>query len=149
MRFKNRCGIAVAAHLYVPKNARGKLPAQVVSGPFGAVEEQSSGFCADEFARRGYVTLAFGPSFTGGSGGNVREVASPDIFTEDYSAAVDFLGLRRPSTARGSARSSSPSTSSTSSSPRASPDQYHEGVSPASNAMGIDTKPTRVCCPCA
>ncbi|MFJ3207811.1 alpha/beta hydrolase [Streptomyces flaveolus] len=95
VRFKNRYGIEVAADLYVPKNARGKLPALAVSGPFGAVKEQSSGLYANEFARRGYVALAFDPSFTGESGGTVRDVASPDIFTEDYSAAVDFLGLQK------------------------------------------------------
>ncbi|MFF1697641.1 alpha/beta hydrolase [Streptomyces sp. NPDC058257] len=95
VRFKNRYGIEVTADLYVPKNARRKLPALVVSGPFGAVKEQSSGLYANEFARRGYVTLAFDPSFTGESGGTVRDVASPDIYTEDYSAAVDFLGLQK------------------------------------------------------
>ncbi|MGI5466200.1 alpha/beta hydrolase [Streptomyces sp. CA-132043] len=95
VRFKNRYGIEVAADLYMPKNARGKLPALAVSGPFGAVKEQSSGLYAHEFARRGYVALAFDPSFTGESGGTVRDVASPDICTEDYSAAVDFLGMQR------------------------------------------------------
>ncbi|NEB00415.1 alpha/beta hydrolase [Streptomyces sp. SID13726] len=95
VRFRNRYGIQVAADLYVPKNARGKLPALVVSGPFGAVKEQSSGLYANEFARRGYAALAFDPSFTGESGGTVRDVASPDICTEDFSAAVDFLGLHR------------------------------------------------------
>jgi fermentation-respiration switch protein FrsA (DUF1100 family) len=95
VRFKNRYGITVAGDLYVPKNATGKLPALVVSGPFGAVKEQSAGLYANEFARRGYVTLAFDPSFTGQSGGTVRDVASPDIYTEDFSAAVDFLGLQR------------------------------------------------------
>jgi hypothetical protein len=95
VRFKNRYGITVAGDLYVPKNTRGKLPALVVSGPFGAVKEQSSGLYANEFARRGYVTLAFDPSFTGQSGGTVRDVASPDIYTEDFSAAVDFLGLQK------------------------------------------------------
>ncbi|MFL5998481.1 MAG: alpha/beta hydrolase [Streptomyces sp.] len=95
VRFKNRYGIEVAADLYVPKNARGKLPALVVSGPIGAVKEQSSGLYANEFARRGYVALAFDPSFSGESGGTVRDVASPDIYTEDYSAAVDFLGLQK------------------------------------------------------
>ena len=94
VRFTNRYGITVAGDLHVPKNARGKLPALVVSGPFGAVKEQSSGLYANEFARRGYVALAFDPSFTGESGGRVRDVASPDIHTEDYSAAVDFLGLQ-------------------------------------------------------
>ena len=95
VRFKNRYGITVAGDLYVPRNARGKLSALVVSGPFGAVKEQSSGLYANEFARRGYAALAFDPSFTGESGGRVRDVASPDIYTEDYSAAVDFLGLQR------------------------------------------------------
>ncbi|MEE1837938.1 alpha/beta hydrolase [Streptomyces sp. SP17KL33] len=95
VRFENRYGIEVAADLYVPKNAKGKLPALVVSGPFGAVKEQSSGLYANEFARRGYVALAFDPSFTGESGGTVRDVGSPDIYTEDYSAAVDFLGLQK------------------------------------------------------
>lgn len=95
VRFTNRYGIEVAADLYVPKNTRGKLPALVVSGPFGAVKEQSSGLHANEFARRGYVALAFDPSFTGESGGTVRDVGSPDIYSEDYSAAVDFLGLRK------------------------------------------------------
>ncbi|WP_107049914.1 alpha/beta hydrolase [Streptomyces bicolor] len=95
VRFKNRYGITVAADLYVPKNARGKLPALALSGPFGAVKEQSSGLYANEFARRGYVALAFDPSFTGQSGGTVRDVGSPDIYTEDFSAAVDFLGLQR------------------------------------------------------
>ncbi|WP_229068612.1 alpha/beta hydrolase [Actinoplanes sp. DH11] len=95
VRFTNRYGITVAGDLYVPTNARGKLPALAVSGPFGAVKEQSSGLYANEFARRGYVTLAFDPSFTGESGGTVRDVASPDICTEDFSAAVDFLGLQK------------------------------------------------------
>ncbi|MBE1577697.1 alpha/beta hydrolase [Amycolatopsis roodepoortensis] len=95
VRFKNRYGIEVAADLYVPKNASGKLPALAVSGPFGAVKEQSSGLYANEFARRGYVTLAFDPSFTGESGGTVRDVGSPDIYTEDFSAAVDFLGMHK------------------------------------------------------
>ncbi|MCX4862083.1 alpha/beta hydrolase [Streptomyces canus] len=95
VRFKNRYGIEVAGDLYVPKNARGKLPALALSGPFGAVKEQSSGLYANEFARRGYVALAFDPSFTGESGGKVRDVGSPDINTEDWSAAVDFLGLQR------------------------------------------------------
>lgn len=95
VRFKNRYGIQVAGDLYVPRNAGDKLPALVVSGPFGAVKEQSSGLYANEFARRGYVALAFDPSFTGESGGTVRDVASPDVYTEDYSAAVDFLGLQK------------------------------------------------------
>jgi len=92
--FKNRYGITVVADLYVPKNTRNtKLPALVLSGPFGAVKEQSSGLYANELAARGFVTLAFDPSFTGESGGEIRNVASPDIFTEDYSAAVDYVGL--------------------------------------------------------
>ena len=95
VRFGNRYGITLAGDLYVPRNATGRLPALVVSGPFGAVKEQSSGLYANELARRGYVALAFDPSFTGQSGGTVRDVASPDIYTEDYSAAVDFLGLQR------------------------------------------------------
>lgn len=92
--FKNRYGTTVAADLYVPKN-RGseRLPALVISGPFGAVKEQSAGLYANELAARGFVTLAFDPSFTGESGGEVRNVASPDIYTEDFSAAVDYIGL--------------------------------------------------------
>lgn len=92
--FKNRYGIAVAADLYLPKN-RGneRLAALVISGPFGAVKEQSSGLYANELAARGFVTLAFDPSFTGESGGEVRNVGSPEIFTEDFSAAVDYIGL--------------------------------------------------------
>jgi fermentation-respiration switch protein FrsA (DUF1100 family) len=92
--FKNRYGITVSADLYTPKNiGNQKLSALVVSGPFGAVKEQSSGLYANELASRGFVTLAFDPSFTGESGGEVRNVASPDIFTEDFSAAVDYIGL--------------------------------------------------------
>jgi fermentation-respiration switch protein FrsA (DUF1100 family) len=91
--FRNRYGITVAGDLYVPKASDGQRRAAiVVSGPFGAVKEQSSGLYAAEMAARGFVTLAFDPSFTGESGGEVRNVASPDIFTEDYSAAVDYLG---------------------------------------------------------
>ena len=92
--FKNRYGITLAGDLYQPKN-RGnqKLPALVLSGPFGAVKEQSSGLYAQQFAERGFVTLAFDPSFTGESGGEVRDVASPDISTEDFSAAIDHVGL--------------------------------------------------------
>lgn len=94
LQFKNRYGIALAADLYEPKaTASAKRPALVVSGPFGAVKEQSSGLYAQTLAERGFVTLAFDPSFTGESGGEVRNVASPDIFTEDFSAAVDALGL--------------------------------------------------------
>ena len=92
--FRNRYGIDVAAHLYLPKNfdANKKYAAIVVSGPFGAVKEQVSGLYAQEFAKAGFVAVAFDPSFTGQSGGNVRDVASPDVFTEDYSAAIDFVG---------------------------------------------------------
>ncbi len=96
--FKNRYGITLAADLYQPKNSGvlhkgGKLAAIVVSGPFGAVKEQSSGLYAQTMAERGFITLAFDPSFTGESGGEPRHVASPDINTEDFSAAVDFIGL--------------------------------------------------------
>jgi fermentation-respiration switch protein FrsA (DUF1100 family) len=92
--FRNRYGITLAADLYVPKDAVGrKLAALAVGGPFGAVKEQSSGLHAQTMAERGYVALAFDPSFTGESGGEPRNVASPDINTEDFMAAVDFLGL--------------------------------------------------------
>lgn len=89
--FVNRYGIALVADMYVPKGATGKMPAIAVSGPFGAVKEQSSGLYAQQLAERGFVTIAFDPSFTGESGGKPRRVASPDINTEDFSAAVDFL----------------------------------------------------------
>lgn len=89
--FINRYGITLAADLYEPKNHTGKLPAIAVSGPFGAVKEQSSGLYAQEMARRGFLTIAFDPSFTGESGGSPRYMASPDINTEDFQAAVDFL----------------------------------------------------------
>ncbi|MFT8211863.1 MAG: alpha/beta hydrolase [Symbiopectobacterium sp.] len=92
--FKNRYDITLAADLHQPKNARGKLPAIAVGGPFGAVKEQSSGLYAQTMAERGFITLAFDPSYTGESGGEPRNVASPDIRTEDFSAAVDFLGLQ-------------------------------------------------------
>lgn len=92
--FKNRYGITLAADLYQPKKASAKLAALVVGGPFGAVKEQSSGLYAQTMAERGFVTLAFDPSYTGESGGEPRNVASPDINTEDFSAAVDFLGLQ-------------------------------------------------------
>lgn len=92
--FHNRYGITLAADLYVPKNAEGKLPAIAVSGPFGAVKEQSSGLYAQAMAERGFLTIAFDPSFTGESGGSPRYVASPDINTEDFSAAVDFLSVQ-------------------------------------------------------
>ncbi|BEU86697.1 alpha/beta hydrolase [Selenomonas sp. TAMA-11512] len=87
--FHNRYGITLAADLYMPKNASGKLSAIAVCGPFGAVKEQSSGLYAQQLAERGYLTIAFDPSFTGESGGLPRNVASPDINTEDFSAAVD------------------------------------------------------------
>ncbi len=90
--FKNRYGITLVADLYVPKNAKGKLAAIAVSGPFGAVKEQSSGLYAQHMAERGFVTLAFDPSFTGESSGFPRNMPSPDINTEDFSAAVDYLG---------------------------------------------------------
>lgn len=89
--FRNRYGITLAADMYVPRNATGKLPALAVSGPFGAVKEQSSGLYAQQMAERGFLTIAFDASFTGESGGQPRYVASPDINTEDFSAAVDFL----------------------------------------------------------
>lgn len=91
--FHNRYGITLAADLYAPKNAAGKLPAIAVCGPFGAVKEQASGFYAQTMAERGFLTLAFDPSFTGESGGQPRYMASPDINTEDFQAAVDFLSL--------------------------------------------------------
>ncbi len=89
--FKNRFGVTLAADLYEPKNSQGKLAAIAVSGPFGAVKEQSSGLYAQTMAERGFLTIAFDPSFTGESGGEPRNVASPDINTEDFSAAVDYL----------------------------------------------------------
>lgn len=92
--FHNRFGITLAADLYVPKRAHGTLPALAVSGPFGAVKEQASGLYAQELAARGFLTLAFDPSFTGESGGQPRRVSSPDINTEDFSAAVDYLACR-------------------------------------------------------
>lgn len=92
--FHNRYGITLAADIYIPKDAQGKLPAIAVSGPFGAVKEQSSGLYAQTMAERGFLTLAFDPSFTGESGGSPRYVASPDINTEDFQAAVDYLSVR-------------------------------------------------------
>ncbi len=89
--FPNRYGITLAADLYVPKGAKTPLPAIAVCGPFGAVKEQASGLYAQEMAERGYITLAFDPSFTGESGGQPRYMTSPDINTEDFSAAVDYL----------------------------------------------------------
>lgn len=92
--FVNRYGIRLTGDLYMPKNHDGKpLPALAISGPFGAVKEQSSGLYANTMAARGFVSLAFDPSYTGESGGEPRNIASPDINTEDFSAAVDFLGL--------------------------------------------------------
>lgn len=92
--FHNRYGITLAEYLYEPKNADGKLPAIAVCGPFGAVKEQSSGLYAQTLAERGFLTIVFDPSFTGESGGQPRYVASPDINTEDFSAAVDFLSVQ-------------------------------------------------------
>lgn len=89
--FQNRYGITLVGDLYTPKEGRGKLAAIAVSGPFGAVKEQASGLYAQTMAERGFLTLAFDPSYTGESGGEPRNVASPDINTEDFSAAVDFL----------------------------------------------------------
>ena len=89
--FVNRYGVTLAADMYKPKGATGKLPAIAVSGPFGAVKEQSSGLYAQQLAERGFLTIAFDPSFTGESGGTPRRVASPDINVEDFSAAVDYL----------------------------------------------------------
>ena len=92
--FHNRYGITLAADLYVPKNAEGKMAAIAVSGPFGAVKEQASGLYAQTLAERGFLTIAFDPSYTGESGGQPRYVASPDINTEDFCAAVDYLSVR-------------------------------------------------------
>ena len=92
--FHNRYGIILAADMYTPKGAEGKLPAIAVSGPFGAVKEQSSGLYAQKIAELGFLTIAFDPSYTGESGGMPRYVASPDINTEDFCAAVDFLSVQ-------------------------------------------------------
>lgn len=92
--FRNRYGITLAADLYIPIDAKGKLPAIAVSGPFGAVKEQSSGLYAQTLAEAGFLTIAFDPSYTGESGGEPRYVASPDINTEDFCAAVDYLSTR-------------------------------------------------------
>ena len=94
VKFHNRYGIELAGDLYLPQDAKGKLAAVAVSGPFGAVKEQCSGLYAEELASRGFAALSFDPSFIGESGGAVRNVASPDINTEDFSAAVDFLATR-------------------------------------------------------
>lgn len=94
--FKNRYGITLSGDLYLPKNVgTEKLPALAISGPFGAVKEQSSGLYANQLAQRGFIALAFDPSYTGESSGEPRNIASPDINTEDFSAAVDFLGLQK------------------------------------------------------
>ncbi|MDE7250984.1 MAG: alpha/beta hydrolase, partial [Lachnospiraceae bacterium] len=92
--FHNKYGITLAADMYVPKDAAGKLPAIAVCGPFGAVKEQAAGLYAQTMAERGFLTVAFDPSFTGESGGQPRYMASPDINTEDFMAAVDFLSLQ-------------------------------------------------------
>ncbi len=92
--FTNRYGITLAADLYIPLNAKEKFAAIAVCGPFGAVKEQSSGLYAQAMAERGFLTIAFDPSFTGESGGNPRYMASPDINTEDFQAAVDFLSVQ-------------------------------------------------------
>lgn len=94
VQFRNRYGITLTGDFYLPKEAKETLPAIAISGPFGAVKEQASGLYANEMARRGYAALAFDPSFIGESGGEVRNVASPDINTEDFSAAVDFLSTQ-------------------------------------------------------
>ena len=92
--FHNRYGITLVADMYTPKNVDGKMPAIAVSGPFGAVKEQTSGLYAQHMAERGFLTIAFDPSFTGESGGEPRRMASPDINTEDFLAAVDFLSVQ-------------------------------------------------------
>ena len=92
--FHNHYGITLVADMYVPKGTEGKLPAIAVSGPFGAVKEQTSGIYAQHMAERGFLTIAFDPSFTGESGGEPRRMASPDINTEDFMAAVDFLSVQ-------------------------------------------------------
>lgn len=94
VQFHNRYGVTLAADLYAPKGAAGKLPALAVCGPFGAVKEQAAGLYAQTMAEHGFLTLAFDPSFTGESGGSPRYVASPDINTEDFQAAVDFLSVQ-------------------------------------------------------
>ena len=94
VRFHNRYGIELAGDLYLPKEFSGRLAAVAVAGPFGAVKEQCAGLYAEELAGRGFAALAFDPSFIGESGGEARNVASPDINTEDFSAAVDFLSTR-------------------------------------------------------
>lgn len=93
--FKNRYGVPLVGDLYIPKSNKTQFPAVAVSGPFGAVKEQASGRYAQRLAENGFITLAFDPSFTGESGGEIRAVASPDINTEDFSAAVDYLSTRK------------------------------------------------------
>lgn len=93
--FHNRYGVTLAADMYTPKNVDGRLPAIAVAGPFGAVKEQASGLYAQILAERGFITVAFDPSYTGESGGYPRNVASPDINTEDFCAAVDFLSVQQ------------------------------------------------------
>lgn len=93
--FHNRYGVTLAADVYTPKNVDGRLPAIAVAGPFGAVKEQASGLYAQILAERGFITVAFDPSYTGESGGYPRNVASPDINTEDFCAAVDFLSVQQ------------------------------------------------------
>jgi len=94
--FKNRYGITLSGDLYLPKNAgKEKLSALAIGGPFGAVKQQSSGLYANQMAERGFIALAFDPSYTGESAGEPRNLASPEINTEDFSAAVDFLGLHK------------------------------------------------------
>lgn len=95
VNFKNRYGVPLVGDLYIPKDNKAQLPAVAVSGPFGAVKEQASGRYAQRLAENGFITLAFDPSFTGESGGEIRAVASPDINTEDFSAAVDYLSTRK------------------------------------------------------
>lgn len=92
--FYNRYGITLAADMYKPRNVEGRLPAIAVSGPFGAVKEQASGLYAQTMAEKGFLTIAFDPSYTGESGGEPRYMASPDINTEDFMAAVDFLSVQ-------------------------------------------------------
>ena len=94
VQFRNRYGIELVGDLYTPNAVTGRLPAIAICGPFGAVKEQASGFYANQLATRGFATLAFDPSFIGESDGQVRNVASPDINTEDFSAAVDFLSVQ-------------------------------------------------------
>ena len=94
VRFHNRYGIELCGDLYLPRDAAGTLAAVAVAGPFGAVKEQCAGLYAEELAFRGFAALAFDPSFIGESGGGARNVASPDINTEDFCAAVDFLSTR-------------------------------------------------------